>query len=304
MNWLNKEKEQMDSDWLETHQIHQFSHKAMATVFDIFIQHPDKSYASQAATEAFAQLDLLEQGLSRFVENSDISRINQLKPGESIIIGVDAMECLIMCQKLQSQTKGAFNPTIGKIITHWKDETKSELNDQELIGNLVLDAKSFTVTLMDNPISIDLGGMGKGFALDKLLEMFKEWDIDKILLNSGKSTFLAGSAPVGESSWPMTIFHPESGKVIHQFLLKNNAMAGSGIEKGNHIISPTNYQPIQNRIGAWSMVNTGAEADAFSTSFMIMDETDIRELVDNDSGVGGIVIDEKGGVLKFGLWEN
>ncbi|MBC8215840.1 MAG: FAD:protein FMN transferase [Candidatus Marinimicrobia bacterium] len=292
----------INRDWLVTHGIHQFSHKAMATVFDIFIQHSDNAYASQAATEAFAQLDLLEQDLSRFVENSDISRINQLSPGESTVIGADTMGCLVIAQKLQTETKGAFNPTIGKIITHWKDETESELYEQELIGNLVLDTESFTVTLMDNPISIDLGGIGKGFALDKLLEMFNEWDIDKILLNSGKSTFLAGNAPVGESGWPMTIFHLESGKVIHQFSLENSAMAGSGIEKGNHIISPINYKPVH-RMAAWSVAETGAEADALSTSFLIMEESDIRELVDNDSNVSGMVIDEKGGVLKFGVWE-
>jgi thiamine biosynthesis lipoprotein len=303
MIWFNKGKEQMDSEWLKNHGIHQFSRKAMATVFDIFIQNDDDSYASQAATEAFAQLDLLEQDLSRFMENSDISRINQLKPGESTIVGLETMECLVLCQKLQSKTSGAFNPTIGKIITHWKDKTELDLDKKENIGNLLLDVESFTVTLMDNPISIDLGGMGKGYTLDKLMETFLEWDIDIVLLNSGKSTFLAGKAPIGESGWPMMIFHPKTNKIIYQFSLLNNAMAGSGIEKGNHIISPSNFQPIQHRLGAWSMAKTGAEADAFSTSFMIMDEMDIRELVDNYSDLGAMVIDEKGGVLKFGSWD-
>ena len=290
----------MDSEWLKNNGIHQFSHKAMATVFDVFIQHEDDSYASQAATEAFAQLDLLEQDLSRFVENSDISRINQLKPGESTILGLETMECLVLCQKLQSETSGAFNPTIGKVITHWKDKTELDLDKKENIGNLLLDAESFTVTLMDNPISIDLGGMGKGYALDKLMELFNEWDIKSILLNSGKSSFLAGKAPIGESGWPMTIFHPKTNKIIYQFSLLNNAMAGSGIEKGNHIISPSNFQPVQNRLCAWSLANSGAEADALSTSFMIMGETDIQELVKNNSDVGAMVIDEKGKMLKYG----
>jgi len=302
MIWFNKEKEQMDSEWLEKHGIHQYSHKAMATVFDVFIQHSDSSYALQAGTEAFVQLDILEQELSRFVENSDISRINQLQPGESTIVGAETMECLVIAQKLQTETNGAFNPTIGEIITQWKDETELKINSKENIGNLLLETDSFTVTLMDNPISIDLGGIGKGFALDKLMKIFAEWDIDNILLNSGKSTFLAGEAPEGEVGWPMTIYHPKTGKVIHQFSLKNNAMAGSGIEKGNHIISPINYQPIQNRMGAWSMANTGAEADGLSTSFMIMAEKDIQECVNNKSDLGGMMIDEKGGVLKYGNW--
>lgn len=299
-NALNR---QMDSDWLAMHGIHQFSHKAMATVFDVFIQHHDFSYASQAATEAFAQLDLLEQDLSRFVENSDISRINQLKPGESTIIGMEAMKCLILCQKLLSETNGAFNPTIGKIITYWKDETESNFDEKEKIGSLLLDTDAFSVTLIDNPISIDLGGMGKGYALDKLMETFQEWNIEIVLLNSGKSTFLAGKAPSEEVGWPMTLYHPLDQTVLYQISLVNNAIAGSGIEKGDHIISPSNFCPIQNRLGTWSMAKTGAEADALSTSFMIMGENGINEYVNHHPNVGGMVIDKKGGVIKFGILE-
>ncbi|MBT4282427.1 MAG: hypothetical protein HOD98_03910 [Candidatus Marinimicrobia bacterium] len=292
----------MDSDWLLKHGIHQFSHKAMATVFDVFIQHSDKAYASQAATEAFIQLDLLEQDLSRFVENSDISRINHLKPGESTIIGVDTMECLIIAQKLQAKTKGAFNPTIGKIITHWKDETESGIDSKDKIGNLLMDAESFTVTLMDNPISIDLGGIGKGFALDKLMDTFLEWEIETILLNSGKSTFLAVNAPNGTAGWPLTIYHPETNEYIEQVDLVNNSMAGSGLEKGNHIISPANFEPIQNRLGAWSFAKTGAEADGLSTSFMIMVESEIKDYILNKSKFGAIIIDNNNRVIKVGAW--
>ena len=293
----------MDSEWLKKHCIHSFSHKAMATVFDVFIQHSDKTYASQASTEAFIQLDLLEQDLSRFVENSDISRINHLKPGESTIIGTDTMECLVIAQKLQAKTNGAFNPTIGKIITHWKDETEFKLYKQENIGSLFLEAESFTVTLMDNPISIDLGGIGKGFAIDKLMGTFLEWGIEIVLLNSGKSTFLAKQAPKGEAGWPITIYHPKTNEHIKQVNLKHNAMAGSGMGKGKHIISPTNYKPVQHRLGAWSMAKTGADADALSTSFMIMDEADIQKFVKNNSDFGGIVVDEKGSVLMIGNWD-
>jgi len=145
----------IDSNWLDEHDIYQFSHKAMATLFDIFIYHNSYSYALQAATESFAQLDLIEQDLSRFIENSDISRINNLNPGESTVVGEASMECLIICQRLQDETNGAFNPTFGKVIDYWKNETKSEINFNEDIGNLVLESESFKVTLIDNPISID-----------------------------------------------------------------------------------------------------------------------------------------------------
>jgi thiamine biosynthesis lipoprotein ApbE len=80
-------------------------------------------------------------------------------------------------------------------------------------------------------------------------------------------------------------------------------MAGSGMGKGKHIISPTNYKPVQHRLGAWSMAKTGADADALSTSFMIMDEADIQKFVKNNSDFGGMVVDEKGSVLMIGNWD-
>ena len=293
----------IDSNWLEEHDIHRFSHKAMATVFDILIYHDNYSYALQAATESFAQLDLLEQDLSRFVVNSDISRINQLKPGESTVVGVESMECLVICQRLQSETNGAFNPTVGKVIDRWKNETESVININENIGNLILDSKSYTVTLIDNPISIDLGGIGKGYALDKLKVTFQEWGIETILINSGRSTFLAVEAPKDETGWPLTISHPSDKSELKRISLNKSAIAGSGIEKGNHIVSPSNYQPVQNRLGAWSVAKTGAEADALSTSFMIMSEREIIDYMNHHPDVGGMVFDEKGSMRKFGTFE-
>jgi len=293
----------LDLNWLDEHGIHRFSHKAMATVFDIFIYHDNYSYALQAAMESFAQLDLLEQDLSRFVENSDISRINQLKPGESTVVGAESMECLVICQRLQTETNGAFNPTVGKVIDHWKNKTESAININENIGNLVLDSQSYTVTLIDSPISIDLGGIGKGYALDKLKVTFQEWDIETILINSGRSTFLAVEAPTDEIGWPLVIFHPTGKSELKRISLNKSAVAGSGVEKGDHIVSPSNYQPVQNRLGAWSMAKTGAEADALSTSFMIMSETEIIDYMNHHPDVGGMVFNEKGSVRKFGIFE-
>ena len=96
-------------DWLKAHNIHRFSHAAMATTFEIFIANGDKNYAAQAAQAAFARLDGLEEELSRFIDNSDISRINHLNKDQSIIIGPDAFDCLDACLKLYHREDLAVN---------------------------------------------------------------------------------------------------------------------------------------------------------------------------------------------------
>ena len=109
--------------------------------------------------------------------------------------------------------------------------------------------------------------------------------------------------PKDETGWPFIIPHPSDKSELKRISLNKSAVSGSGVEKGDHIVSPSNYQPVQNRLGAWSMAKTGAEADALSTSFMIMSETEIIDYIHHHPDVGGMVFNEKGSVRKFGIFE-
>ena len=107
-------------------------------------------------------------------------------------------------------------------------------------------------------------------------------------------------APKDETGWPLTISHPFNNSELKRISLNKSAIAGSGIEKGNHIVSPSNYQPVQNRLGAWSVAKTGAEADALSTSFMIMSEREIIDYMNHHPDVGGMIFNEEGSLMKYG----
>ncbi|VAX29605.1 hypothetical protein MNBD_IGNAVI01-1744, partial [hydrothermal vent metagenome] len=85
---------------IEQENIHRFTHKAMATLYEILIKYNDKLYAEQAAKAAFDEIDRLEEELSRFLPNSEISKINNLKPGEKLLLSEDTFECLVQSQKL------------------------------------------------------------------------------------------------------------------------------------------------------------------------------------------------------------
>ena len=93
--------------------MHRFQHTAMATQFEIRCTCPDSGYARQAARAAFDAVDRLEQQLSRFVENSDITRINHLSPGESTIVSYETMQCLQLASLIYAETGGAFDISLG-----------------------------------------------------------------------------------------------------------------------------------------------------------------------------------------------
>ena len=87
----------------------EFHHEAMATSFALVIADQSSDYARQAATACFRELDRLESELSRYVESSDIARANRLNDGETIVIGEDALHCLLVAADASLATNRAFD---------------------------------------------------------------------------------------------------------------------------------------------------------------------------------------------------
>jgi thiamine biosynthesis lipoprotein len=300
----------ISADWSKTHRLSRFEHQAMATIFEIILYHPDLQYAAQAAQAAFMELDGLEQELSRFSENSDISRINRAVPGEPVKVGLDAFTCLQHCQQICRQTDGAFDITVGALVDYWRHADPASAvikNDLNLIKQktgpnyLVLNADNYSAQRLKAGLNIDLGGFGKGYALDNMAAIIAEWGISCALLHSGKSTVLASAAPAEENSWPLALRHPYSGKVIRYISLAGSAISGSGLQKGAHIVNPRSGRPVKDKVAAWSTAATAALADALSTAFMIMTNTQIKKFIQQHPETAACVLTNKNPqILSFG----
>ena len=238
---------------------HTFAREAMTTMFNVTIAHPSATYAGQAATAAFAELELAETCLSRFIAHSDISRINGLGPGERAVVHPLTFECLQVGEAMRRASGGAFN--MGYRTPH---------------AELDLDAGTLSVGVRGGPVALDTGGIGKGLALDAMARVLADWDIASALLCASVSTVLALDPPTGEAGWPIT-FGPDTDK--RSRALAHRAFSGSGTAvKGSHIVDPHTGVAVTRRFRAWSLAPTGAQADALSTAFMIMTPADIRAL--------------------------
>ena len=298
--------------------LHRFSHKAMATSFEVFIINEDKEYSSQAAWAAFQELDRLEQQLSHFIENSDISRINNLKPNQSLKISLDTFQCLLLSIRMFDETNGAFDVTVGSLMDIWlnKDKTIKTPTVEQLNfardhtgSNLIqLDQKNHTIELL-NPVKIDLGGIGKGFAVGCMGKLLREWDIDTALIHGGRSSVLAMGSPPEKKGWPLTLTNPNNRKeIIARLNLHNQALSGSGVKKGQHIINPLTLRPVKGKIAAWSCAPDAGIADALSTAFMVMTPEQIEQYCLSRPDVAAVVIIEdksedvsKSRILHYGL---
>ena len=297
---------------------HRFSHDAMATTFELFILLEDAGYARQAAAAAFAELDRLEEELSRFIENSDISRINNLAANSPLQIGPAAFESLQICANISAQTNGAFDITIGSLLDCWlgRDKKIRKPSQQELdfarrhTGStlLQLDRTNYTVQLSASYVKIDLGGFGKGYAVDRMADLMQDWSIETVLISSGGSSVFALGAPKGTKGWPVTLSNPQNRKqTLAHLHLENRAVSGSGLQKGRHIIDPRTTLPARRRPAAWSCAPDAATADALSTAFMVMSTDRIRQYCSTHPDTLAMLITEGQGtqkkrVLRFGQW--
>jgi len=280
--------------------IHRFYHDAMATTFEVIILHEDKRYAQQAARAAFDELDRLEAELSRFIENSDISRINNLAANRPLRVGLATFECLQLSAKINAETNGAFDVTVG--FRHSKPRIENPIK---------LDESQYTVEMLTSPIQIDLGGIGKGYAIDRMAELLREWSIDTALISGGYSSVLALDAPLETKGWPVTFSDPDNRKAkLAHLYLQGRAVGASGLQKGRHIINPRTVCPVEGKIAAWACAGDAATADALSTAFMVMTPDEIKQYCLRHPNVQAMTILQDGGkgakeekILRYGRWK-
>jgi len=169
---------------------------AMAATFKVTLVHAAAAYARQAGAAALAELDRIEARLSRYVEASDISRINVLARGQETVVQLDTFECLRIALDVQRETGGAF------------DVAYASRGDRPAGPRFELNADTHAVRVLGDGVRLDLGGIGKGFALDRMAAILADWEIPAALLAASTSTLLAVGSPPGEEGWPIA-FGPE-----------------------------------------------------------------------------------------------
>ncbi len=280
----------------ELHDVRRFSHEAMATVFEVYAVHPDQRYAAQAAQAAFDLADRLERELSRFLPNSDIARVNHLAAGESTRVSPSTLECLVIARHVFDLTGGAFDVSIGTGLP-----------------SLELDPDDFLVRATNDGVQVDLGGIGKGYAVDRMAELLEEWGLGVALVHGGFSSVLALEPPTGREGWPLTLSDPGApSRVLARLSVRQTALGASGVRKGDHIVDPRTGEPARGRLAAWVVVprpeRAGAEApvdegssaaaavtDALTTAFMLLSTEEIAALCERSPGLEAWVLPKSAG---------
>ncbi len=290
--------------------VHRFPHQAMGTFYEALISACDELYARQAAQAAFHEVDHLESLLSRFNPSSEIGQLNRLDPGSVLKIGWETYECLAAAERVRIDTGGAFNINYRAEKTERdrgsgeQDETGAGLRPAYEVFPVT---DGFAVRINRRPfegrgrgVDLDLGGIGKGSALDRAAAVLADWSVDNYLIHAGTSTALAAGAAAGGPGegpgWPVgvggTWTLPDLDKRAR---LRNRAISGSGTEvKGAHILEPGTAAPAAAHLAAWASHPRAAIADALSTAFMVMETEAISRYCEKHPDVWALVITPDG----------
>lgn len=257
---------------------HRFTHDAMNTTFSLRLRGVDQDVARGMAGECASLLDSLESRLSRFIEGSDVSRINHLRAGETLYLSEPCHQCLLLALEAHAHTGGLFDITLGTRIEHRKAGGGGPL--PLLAGKLAVHPDVPAITCESPGREIDLGGIGKGFALDQLKLLLTEWGAPDALLAAGASSLLA----FGPTAWPVDLIgEREAARVF----LTNQALSASGTGiQASHIVHPggPDAMPAMPCRRVWVIADTAALAEIWSTALMLVAPGDMPAWIAGHAG--------------------
>ncbi|MDR3229550.1 MAG: FAD:protein FMN transferase [Puniceicoccales bacterium] len=261
----------------------------MNTDFTIFFdsEDTDPEEAAGAAQEAFKRLEHIEDLLSRFKASSDISRVNALKPSETWELCPESFACLNTAAILAEETNRAFDPSAGALIDFWKARTVRPEGceqtpewkaawERHRAGEFALDPESRLVQCVSTGSLLDLGAIGKGFALDEMARRIEEdWELSRVLLSAGGSTVLALDAPLLKPGWKIGF----GGETRLPYLyLTRRALSTSGTDnQPAHLVDPRTGLLVTRSDLVRAEAATAADADTLSTAFFVMSRAEAEE---------------------------
>ena len=271
---------------------------AMACEFEIRLDPRRFPQGTEAALDALDVVSELERRWSYFRADSEIARINAVGAEGPVAIPGDLFELLLLARRIWQETDGAFDVTSGRLAEVWgfsgrrgRVPDAEELSEAMTLvgGDLVeLDAETRTVQLRKSGVKINLGSIGKGWAIDQVARALEEEGVETFLIHGGKSSVLArigadvssGTPRPSRGPWEIGIAHPlREGVRLGTVLLKSRAVATSGsarqffMHKGRrlgHVIDPRTGWPSDRVLSVTVLCPCAAEADALATGFFVL----------------------------------
>jgi thiamine biosynthesis lipoprotein len=263
---------------------------AMGTTYSVVIYGENQDQMELAAEAAFEQARHLDQMLSNYRPGSELSEVNRLAAERPVKVTPELFGLLAACLEYSRLSEGAFDISVGPLMKVWgfyrgsgrlpgKPEVARAL---EKVGykNLLLDSEARTVRLARAGVELDLGGIGKGYAVDRMVEALTENGIRSALVSAGGSSIYGLGFPgTQQEGWPVKIRDPKNpAKTVEELYLRNESLATSGtyekffVAEGqvhSHIMDPRTGYPARGMLAVSVVAPKAIDSEAWTKPFFV-----------------------------------
>lgn len=284
----------------------------LGTFVTITAYGPNRPATLAAVSAAFAQFDRVDASMSSHREDSELSRLNRNAAQKPVPVSPELFHVLLESQRIAQATDGAFDFTIRPLLDLWgflrrdyrlpSDAEVRRALGQTGFGQVRLVREQRTVQFEASGISIDLGGIAKGHAVDLAIDTLKEHGMAAAMVNAGGDLRVFG-APPGGKGWRIQIRNPAAHGANETIVLRDGAIATSGnyanfFEIGerrfSHILNPGTGWPVEGVVSCSVLAPTCMAADAWATACFVMGPGESRKRIPPELGFRLVVGDLSG----------
>ena len=262
---------------------------AMGSAYSVVVYGEDRTRMEEAVDAAFAEVQRLDQMLSNYKPESELSEINRYAGERPVPVTQEMFDLLAACVEYSRESEGAFDITVGPLMKVWGfykgtgrlPHHAEILGAMERVGyrNIVLDATHRTVRFAKEGGELDPGGIGKGYAVDRMVEVLKKYGIQTALVSASGSSIYGLGTPPDEKGWKVEIRDPKNEKKsVAEVYLKNESMSTSGnYEKFfraegriySHIMDPRTGWPAQGVLSVSAVTPRTIDSEAWTKPLFV-----------------------------------
>jgi thiamine biosynthesis lipoprotein len=295
---------------------------AMGTVLELTLAGADEAALARARDAALGEVERIEARLSTWRPESDVSRLNRAAGQGAVAIAPEAADLLARCVDLSRAMHGSFDVTVGPLVSLWQEAAaRGELPDPEALAaararvgpdRLAVrrDAQDASAELASGA-AIDLGGVAKGYALDRVREHLDP-AVDAALLSFGQSSAWAIGHPRGADGWRLLARGPDGG-FAGVLTLRDRALSVSGSHgqsseisgrRYGHVIDPRSGQPLTRSRQALVVATDATLAEALSKALLVLGPQAGIALIEDWPDAEALLLDADGGAWRTRGWQD
>ena len=288
----------------------------MDTLVRIEIFDKDTEKAGDALELTFNEIERLTHVFSHYLPDSEVSKINRNGGKGTLAVSLDLCTLLQRAVHFSTVTNGAFDVTVGAVSQLWDftsaepkipEQTKIEEKLERVDSGRIIMSHGYHVGLSDSGMTLDLGGIAKGYVVDRALDVLQENGVASCLVDAGGDIGLLGSKPDGKP-WRIGVQHPrDMQKMVAVIDVDSGSVATSGdyerffINNGrryHHILDPKTGWPAQKCMSATVLTTRATDADILATGVFVLGPEKGMAFIEGLPEVEGLILFEEEGRIE------